>query len=59
VQAVVFHGAVTNVHTVMVKGQVQKYRYQSLKRPVQALREAEKAGARILKALALPQTAAL
>lgn len=59
VQAVVFHGSVANVHTVMVKGQVQKYRYQSLKRPERALREAEEAGARILKALALPQTAAL
>jgi 5-methylthioadenosine/S-adenosylhomocysteine deaminase len=59
VQAVVFHGSVANVHTVMVRGQVQKFRYQSFKRPTQTLREAEAAGARILEALALPKSAVI
>ncbi|CAB3793911.1 amidohydrolase family protein [Pararobbsia alpina] len=59
VQAVVFHGSVTNVHTVMVRGQVQKFEYQSLNRPEQTLRDAEAAGARILEALALPKSAVI
>jgi 5-methylthioadenosine/S-adenosylhomocysteine deaminase len=59
VQAVVFHGSAAHVHTVMVRGQVQKHEYRSLKRPAQTLREAEAAGARILEALALPKNAVI
>jgi 5-methylthioadenosine/S-adenosylhomocysteine deaminase len=59
VQSVVFHAHVANVHTVLVRGQLRKYRYQALKRPEREWLAAEAAGKRILDALALPANATL
>ena len=49
VQAVVFHGSVANVHTVMVRGEVRKYAHRSLATPSPLVKQAAEMGHRIMR----------
>ncbi|SDI50361.1 Cytosine/adenosine deaminase [Paraburkholderia steynii] len=54
VQAVVFHANASNVHTVMVKGELRKYCYQLLSPSEHKAFDARAASKRIVDAVALP-----
>jgi cytosine/adenosine deaminase-related metal-dependent hydrolase len=51
VQAVVFHGSVANVETVMIAGRVHKFRHQSVRSAPSEHRQAPEIGMRIMAAV--------
>jgi 5-methylthioadenosine/S-adenosylhomocysteine deaminase len=58
VQAVVFHGSVANVHTVMVRGEVRKYAHRSLAKPSSLVNRAAEMGQRIMRSAGIINGAA-
>ncbi len=58
VQAVVYHGSVANVHTVIVRGEVRKYAHRSLATPSSLVDHAAEMGRRIMRSAGIINDAA-
>ncbi|HEY1945127.1 MAG TPA: amidohydrolase family protein [Roseiarcus sp.] len=58
VQAVVYHGSVANVHTVIVRGEARKYAHRSLATPSPLVDRAAEMGRRIMRSAGIVNDAA-